>query len=299
MNGMRLTDALTREEFAELRRKSDLVGAWTVLFNWALIAGAFALAIAWPNPLTILAAVLILGGRQLGLGIITHDAAHGTLFASPRLNEFAGEWLAAVPMNSSLPGYRKYHLKHHRHAGTPEDPDRVFVKDYPVGREALRRKFLRDVTGRTGVRDLIAQLRRFDMKRQWPWLAFHAGLLAALTALGAPWAYALWWAAQLFVYPVIMRLRQIGEHGVAPDRGDPDPRRNTSTTVAAWWERLLVAPNNVHWHLEHHLAAGVPAQNLGRMHRLLAARGFYDGHDCVSRGDADVIRRAVRPAAAA
>jgi hypothetical protein len=32
--------------------------------------------------------------------------------------------------------------------------------------------------------------------------------------------------------PAIVRLRQIGEHGVAAERSDLDPRRNTSTTVA-------------------------------------------------------------------
>lgn len=294
----KFTDVLTREELASLKRSSDLVGVWTLVFNWGVIAAAFAMAIVWPNPLTILAAIVIIAGRQLGLGIITHDCAHNALFRTRWLNEFAGHWLTAVPMNSSLPLYRDYHLKHHRYAGTPDDPDRVFVKDYPVTPETLKRKFARDLTGRTGFRDLAMQLKRFRLAKQWPWLVFHAGLLAVLTLAGAPWAYALWWAAQLFVYPAIMRLRQIGEHGVVPDRGDLDPRRNTATTLARWWERLLVAPNNVHYHLEHHLAAGIPAHNLHRMHRLLRDRGFYDGFDCISHGYADVVRRAVRAPAA-
>jgi fatty acid desaturase len=290
----RYTDVLSREELAELKRSSDAVGLWTLAVNWGLIAGAFALAIMWPNPLTILAAVLIIAGRQLGLGIITHDCAHSALFRTRSLNEVVGHWLAAVPMNSSLPLYRDYHLKHHQFAGTAKDPDRGFVKDYPVSRESLRRKFSRDLTGRTGLRDLGLQLSRFKLSKQWPWLAFHVGLLAALTLAGAPWAYALWWAAQLFVYPAIVRLRQIGEHGTAKNRDDMDARLNTGTTLARWWERLLVAPNNVNYHLEHHLAAGIPAHNLGRMHRLLSERGFYDGYDCISRGYADVIRRAAR-----
>lgn len=290
----RLTDVLTREELAQLSRTSNARAWWTVAVNWALIAGAFALAIAWPNPLTILLAVLLIAGRQLGLGIIVHDCAHHALFRGRRLNETVGQWLAAVPMNQSLARYRSYHLKHHRHAGTPDDPDIGFVKNYPVARESLRRKFARDLTGRTGLRDFARELKRFRLAEQWPWLAFHAFLLGALSLAGGWWAYALWWVAYLFVYPAIVRLRQIGEHGVATNRTSLDPRDNTSTTLARWWERLFVAPNHVHYHLEHHMAAGVPPYRLGAMHRLLKARGFYDAHHCIATGYTDVLKRAVR-----
>ncbi len=290
-----LTDYISKEELAVLMRPSNARGWWVVAANWAIIAGAFALAIAWPNPLTIVLAVLLIAGRQLGLGIIVHDCAHHALFASRTLNERVGQWLAGNPMNTSLAKYRSYHLKHHRFAGTPQDPDIIFVHAYPITRDSLKRKFARDLTGRTGFRDLMRELRQFRFAAQWPWLAFHVGLFTALTLAGGWWAYGLWWVAQLFVYPAIVRLRQIGEHGVAAERGDLDPRRNTSTTVARWWERLFVAPNHVHYHLEHHLAAGVPPYRLAAMHRLLVSRGYYDGYTCVSNGYADVIRRAVKP----
>jgi fatty acid desaturase len=290
-----LTDYISKEELAVLMRPSNARGWWVVGANWAIIAGAFALAIAWSNPLTIVLAVLLIAGRQLGLGIIVHDCAHHALFASRTLNERVGQWLAGNPMNTSLAKYRSYHLKHHRFAGTPQDPDIVFVHAYPITRDSLKRKFARDLTGRTGFRDLMRELRQFRFAAQWPWLAFHVGLFTVLTLAGGWWAYGLWWVAQLFVYPAIVRLRQIGEHGVAEERGDLDPRRNTSTTVARWWERLFVAPNHVHYHLEHHLAAGVPPYRLAAMHRLLVSRGYYDGYTCVSNGYADVIRRAVKP----
>ena len=290
-----LTDFIYKEELAVLMRPSNARGWWVVAANWAIIAGAFALAIAWPNPLTIVLAVLLIAGRQLGLGIIVHDCAHHALFASRTLNERVGQWLAGNPMNTSLAKYRSYHLKHHRFAGTPQDPDIVFVHAYPITRDSLKRKFARDLTGRTGLRDLMRELRQFRFATQWPWLVFHAGLFTVLALAGGWWAYGLWWVAQLFVYPAIVRLRQIGEHGVAEERGDLDPRRNTSTTVARWWERLFVAPNNVHYHLEHHLAAGVPPYRLAAMHRLLVSRGYYDGYSCVSNGYAEVIRRAVKP----
>ena len=294
---MKLSDYLEKQEVSALMQRSDWRGWWAIVVNWSLIAGAFMLAVAWPNPLTIVAAILIIAGRQLGLGILVHDCAHHALFERRRTNEVVGQWLAGAPIDVSLAQYRTYHLAHHRHAGTADDPDLPFVASYPVSRASLRRKLMRDVTGRTGFRDLKRRMARFSFATQWPWLAFHAALLGVLTAVGAPWAYALWWVAELFVYPVVMRLRQIGEHGVVPDRGDSDPRNNTSTTVVQWWERLLVAPNHVNYHVEHHVASGVPPYRLARMHRLLRERGFYDGHDALSHGYVDVLRRATRQAA--
>ena len=70
-----------------------------------------------------------------------------------------------------------------------------------------------------------------------------------------------------------------------------DPLRNTRTTVARWWERLLVAPNCVNFHLEHHLAMTVPHYRLRRMHRLLRERGVL-AEACVTRSYLAVLQRA-------
>ncbi len=289
---LKLSDYLTKEELQEFSKASDMRALGIVFINWGMIAGAFALAIAWPNPLTILAAILILGGRQLGLGVIQHDCSHHAFFSNQKVNEFVGHWLSGAAINTSVHAYRAYHLKHHKHAGTPEDPDKWMVKDYPITRERLRRKLMRDITGRTGVRDTWRQIKAFKLSKNHPWLIFHILLLGTLTAVGAPWAYLLWWAANLTVYPLIVRIRQIGEHGVAIDRDSLDPRENTGTTLISWWERLLIGPNYVNFHLEHHHFAAVPGYNLPKLHALLKSRGYYDGFDCIATGYLDVLRRA-------
>ena len=207
---MKLSDALSKEEVQSLREKSDLRALATLSWNWGLIAAAFAMAIIWPNPLTIILGILILGGRQLGLGIINHDCAHHSFFRKPAVDEFVGHWLAGAPMNISLAAYRAYHLKHHKYAGTPDDPDIVFVKNYPISRESMTRKFMRDLTGRTGFRDTLRKIKSFRLSRNYPWLGFHILLLGILTAVGAPWAYLMWWVAELFIYPAIVRLRRSG-----------------------------------------------------------------------------------------
>ncbi len=294
MNTLKLSDVLSKEELRTLSRKSDLRALATLSWNWLVIASAFAIAIVWPNPLTIVLGILMLGGRQLGLGIINHDCSHHAFFKSPKVDEFVGHFIVGAPMNISLPAYRAYHLKHHKYAGTPQDPDIGFVKNYPISKESMKRKFKRDLTGQTGIRDTLHKIRNFKLSRNYPWLVFHLLLLGGLTAVGAPWAYLMWWAAELFVYPAIVRLRQIGEHGTAKDRTSLDPRLNTSTTVAPFWQRFFIAPNDVNYHLEHHYLAAVPPYNLKRLHTLLASRGFYEGFECISYGYGDVLKRAVK-----
>lgn len=291
-----IKDYISTDEVAMLSAKSDARAAATVLFQAALALAAFAVAIAWPNPLTIVAAIVILGGRIQAFGIITHDCAHGAFFRTPALNRFVGKWVSGAIAHVPLDLYRRYHLDHHKYAGTPDDPDKWMVKAYPVTRASLKRKLIRDVTGQTGLRDLVDEIKRFKWADTGPSVLFHALLFVALLAAGAPWAYLMWWAARIFVWPLTMRLRQISEHGVAKDRDHIDARINTGTTIPRWWEALLLSPCNVNYHLEHHIFAGVPPYRLAKLHRLLNERGYYAGHDCIAYGFGDVLRRATRAA---
>ena len=81
------------DELLMLKRKSQWRAAWMIFHAWAVIFGAMALFVWWPNPLTFIAATLIIGARQLGLAILSHDASHGLLFSNMKLNDFAGTWL--------------------------------------------------------------------------------------------------------------------------------------------------------------------------------------------------------------
>ncbi len=110
----KVSDFLTAEQVEELRGKSDVAGALLVMHAWALIAASMVLFAWWPNPFTFLLGVMVIGGRQLGLAILMHDAAHGLLFANRRLNDGLATWLCAWPVFTSLALYRPYHLQHHR-----------------------------------------------------------------------------------------------------------------------------------------------------------------------------------------
>lgn len=284
---MRPSELLTRDEIAQLRRRSNLVGAGLVLHAWALILGAMAVFALWPNPLTFIVALMVIGGRQLGIAILMHDAAHGLLFADRRLNDWVGQWLCAYPVGTDLALYRPYHLTHHRLTQQEGDPDLVLSAPFPITRVSLRRKILRDITGQTGYARRKAQIQDAWGAAGLPWrqrlerlraklggaLLVNAVLAGGLAAAGYWWLYPLLWLLPMLTwYQLISRIRNIAEHAVVPD--NDDPLRNTRTTLAGPLTRLLLAPYYVNYHLEHHLFLFVPCWQLPRAHRLLLARGL-------------------------
>ena len=139
------------EAWGRLTRRSQWRGLFMVAHAWALIAGATALVAIWPNPVTWLLAVMMTGGRQLGLAILMHEASHGTLHPNPRINAVVGEYLCAAPVGADLALYRPYHLTHHRYTQQDEDPDLGLTRPFPTTRASLRRKFIRDLTAALAV----------------------------------------------------------------------------------------------------------------------------------------------------
>lgn len=240
----------------------------------------------WPNPFTFLLAVMVIGGRQLGLAILMHDAAHGLLFADRRLNEWVGTWLCAYPVFTSLALYRPYHLQHHRFTQQSGDPDLGLSAPFPISRSSLGRKIVRDLTGRTAFLRRGEQIRRglgpadapraLRLGRLWQRekgsLLVNAALLIACSIAGYWWLYPVLWLLPLATwYQLVSRIRNIAEHAVVPD--NDDPLRNTRTTYADPLTRLVLAPYWVNYHLEHHLFMFVPCWRLPQAHRLLLARG--------------------------
>jgi fatty acid desaturase len=296
-------DALSREDVRELLVMRDWRSWLSLAINWGLVAASFGLVAWWPNPLTVLVALFVIGARQLGFAVLMHEAAHRSLFANRRLNDFVGNWLCAFPVWSDTRPYRPYHLQHHAKNWTFEDPDLALAQPFPVDRSSFRRKVWRDLSGQTGWKRLRATVRRdLGLSRGRVKRNFDAGLgalhgvlvtnailLAVLTLAGYPALYLLWIVAWLTTYSLVMRIRSIAEHAMIPDPGDE--MNNTRTTVARWWERLLIAPNCVNFHLEHHLLPTVPHYNLRRMHRMLRERGAL-AEACVASGYADVLRLA-------
>ncbi|SMG00559.1 fatty acid desaturase family protein [Burkholderia singularis] len=302
----RAREVFSHEEIRSLTARSDWRGAWAVGSTWGVIALAFAgLAYArahfapWGFALALAAGMTVIAGRQLCLGILQHDAAHGTLFSTRWANDVLADWLCARPVWNELRKYRPYHLMHHAATSSRADPDLSLIAGLPATRASLARKFLRDISGVSGVKfvaghvlmdagvlkwSLTNDIERLPQAgrrvRDYP-LAFitnAAGMLATngilfgvLWACAHPWLYGVWALSYLTPFPLFIRIRSMAEHACVETCDDP--LRNTRTTRAGWLARLTVAPLHVNYHAEHHLMASVPYFRLARMHRLLRERG--------------------------
>lgn len=307
-NRARPDDYFTAEEWQQLLSGRDgwrgQIGLAQLLANWAIIFMTAALFIVWPNPFSYMAAILIIGGRQLALAIAMHDSSHFALHKNKWLNDFVGDWFAGIPINSSIVPYRPYHLKHHGHVQKQTDPDLVLAAPFPISRASLRRKLTRDITGQTYYRQNIepwlksltgwnGDKRGGPIKRitrAWRYWLSQGALLTIASLSGYWWAYfALWLVPFATWHMVISRVRNIGEHGLIPE--SENPLQHARTVMAPFIQRALIAPGNVHFHAEHHLFMFLPNWQLGKMHRLLKKKGFADQMQ-IETGYFNVLKRA-------
>lgn len=299
----------TPQEWAPFQMRSAWVGPLLVGHCWAVIALAIfaGVLMPWLIPLCI----MVVGTRQLGLAILMHEAAHGGLSRSNRLNDFLGHWLCAVPIGASLKAYRPYHLTHHRFAQQAEDPDLMLSAPFPVSPASLRRKLIRDLTGQTFFKQRVllplAQARSSSPQDDdahdyeaivtgrsvLPFLAFNAVLLAGFIAAGAWWAFFVLWLLPMATwFPMVTRLRNIAEHACV-EGSSADPFRAARTTRASLWERAFIAPYWVNFHAEHHLFMHVPCWKLPRLHRAIHTKPQAEAME-VAPGYASVLKAVTR-----
>ncbi len=298
----------TQEEWSRLTSRSSLRGMWLVVHAWGTIALAIALVTLWPNPLTWLTAVTVVGTRQLGLAILMHEAAHGGLHVSRAINEWVGQWLCAVPVGADLASYRSYHLQHHKFTQQPEDPDLSLSAPFPITKDSYTRKAIRDLTGQTFVKQrlplLLSLFKRgnadeaeshesfvsIGADKMARFLGVNAVLFGLFWLAGAGvWFWAVWMLAMATWLPLVTRIRNIAEHACT-STGE-DPFSHARTTHANPLERLLISPYWVNYHAEHHLFMYLPCYRLRETHRLLIEKGLIERME-VRPGYLDVMRLA-------
>jgi len=300
----RASDFFSRDEIARFIAPSTSRGLLLVAHCWLMIVaiwwvGALVAGSAVPlfvKALLLLLAVPLIGARQLGLAILNHDGAHFTLHPNRSVNDWVSQWLLNRPLfGGSVIGYRKYHLNHHRFTQQENDPDLHLSAKFPITVSSFKRKVWRDLSGQTGCKQYGALIKASIDRGQTPhdisagpgmgssgngfWHRFGPNLginmvfFAGFALAGYWYLYLLLWLLPAFTWErFITRLRNIGEHAVVPD--NDDRLRNTRTVLASIWERALIAPYFVNYHLEHHLLVSAPCFRLRDMHRALIAKGY-------------------------
>jgi fatty acid desaturase len=151
-------ELIAREELVALRQRVEWKGIALIAHAWTVILGSIALVAIFPNPLTYIVAVILIGSRQLGLAILMHDGAHGCLSRNEKRNLFLSQWFCAYPVFAETLAYRRYHLTHHMRTQQEDDPDLVLSAPFPITKASYRRKFWRDISGQTGYEQRKAQI---------------------------------------------------------------------------------------------------------------------------------------------
>ncbi|MEZ5383299.1 MAG: fatty acid desaturase [Microthrixaceae bacterium] len=273
-----LANGMARRDLRnDLRRIPNVRNAITVLSVWASAALLIGAAV-WLGPLGYLAAFVLMVPIHVRLAILMHEAAHRLLFSNRRANDWVGRWLIASPAFVPISLYRPAHFAHHKEEFGPNEPDLAFYGGYPGPWADLRRRLLRDAGGISGWKNLRRLLRAAIVGPgrgiSGPILAVQAMLWATLwLATGRWYVYpVLWLGPWLTGWPLVNRLRALGEHG---GLGPSSDRRVTTHNVAqSWGARLWLVPYNTGWHLAHHVDMGIPWRNLPRFHAELERAGY-------------------------
>lgn len=297
-NTIKPSDILTKDESHRLRQRSDLMGGFLILHCWGIIVAVGALYAFFPNPATLVLAVILIGSRQLGLAVLMHEGSHGMLFKTRWFNENLTQWVAAWPMILNMNSYRKRHMAHHRFTRTDDDPENYLYTPFPVSKSSMARKLIRDLTGivflrtQLGIFMYVRGEKEGRGQRLWtfykgPMLFYTVFIGAFLLAGRIDLFLLLWLLPMMTTQQLFLRVRNIAEHATMPDL--VHPLKNSRTTIVRWWERLTFAPYFVNYHIEHHMLPFVPCWRLPEVHKIMMARGFGEEME-IRTGYSDIIR---------
>ncbi|MCW5667490.1 MAG: fatty acid desaturase family protein [Piscinibacter sp.] len=262
----------------DLERRGRWRPLLDIALDWSIVLLACLAVLelgAWAVPV----ALLVIGWRQRALGNLLHEAGHGNLHPSRRVNDWLARLALAWPGCTDLSRYRVDHYEHHRQLGDRQrDPD-LLPRRGQHGWLAHLAEFTLDLrlwwsaasgdlfARRTGQRARVAIL---------AWWAGAAGLATLSVGEGFAAAFvALWFAARATTFHVLTMFREMCDHfAMEPDSIVGFTRECVGRGPLAW----LIHPHNNGYHLTHHLLPSVPYYNLPRAQHLLAQLPMYRHH---------------------
>ncbi len=298
-SGSALAAMMRSPEMIEDVRAFSQVNNWkaaaAIARQWAIIAATIAATIYLHHWAAYAVAVFIIASRQHTLVVIMHDATHYRLFTNRTANDLISDLFCAFPQGISTLGYRLEHLPHHGGLNTEDDPYyRMFQDDevwqFPKSRLAALRVFLADLFIWNLPRNLTMWRRWAPISLWWrhrtdPKLAsrclrdailssvYHVSIVATVIWFNVWQYYLLLWALPaLTFFMLFVRLRWISEHTFRPATGEV---RDTRHVPATLFERMIVAPLNINYHIAHHLYTSVPFYNLPALHKRLLDEPHY------------------------
>ncbi len=271
----------------ELSQLSPMISIGFIVLEWLSIILAILLSVRIHHIAIYIPCVIWIGSRMLALGIIMHDGAHYRLLKRKRWNDVISILFIAWPLGVDLVIYRRIHFLHHRYVCTSQDPDIAYKArwddwNFPMRWQKLATVFIMSMSGI----DIVKRLRQLSRYLTEPGkkrvvilrVIFYLIVAALLTYFNLWILFLLYWIVPFLTWlNFSSRLREIAEHSAIPGRNG---FLATRTYFVSLLGRLFLAPNNVNYHIEHHISPAVPFYRLAKFHaRLMTSDDFRnDSH---------------------
>lgn len=193
-----------RASIAGLSTRDNWHNTIFVTTDWLVVAVAIVATLATGmHPAVYALAVIAIGSRQRALRSLIHEASHGKLFASGRLNEGIGWLLVSFPLMTSMIAYRCAHCLHHGHLWDGER-DPKMAKYAQLGLIIAPPGSLRSFLQRHVARPLLLAEVPFNIRASLSWrgaplgetvgrYAFWVAVIAAAAWSGWLHELALFW----------------------------------------------------------------------------------------------------------
>jgi fatty acid desaturase len=270
---------LNKEQKARIKKlykKNNVNGLLAILtdFFWIAVAVSLVSILSlWFLPLSI----LIIGSRQRALASLLHEAVHGTLFRTKRLNTTIGRFFCGWFVFQSFAAYKQSHvINHHGSIGNPnKDPDfenmiLEGVYDKQTRSSFLWKYFLTPIVGLRTHKYIYFVINnrvinplldsRYTMETILL-LIFHMLLVVVSIMMNCLFELMiLWYLPYLTSFSIIGWYSELSEH--YPTINEADNSYYSKNRYAAWYEKLFIGMHCDNLHLTHHLYPGLPFWNL-------------------------------------
>lgn len=284
-----------KRRIKELYARNNYRGMLSILesFIWIAVGVLASQTLGWPGWII---AVLIIGTRQRALASLLHEAAHGTLFKSKRLNFTLGRVLCGWTVLQSFDSYRKSHvLTHHPYIGElAHDPDYTYMVDSGVYDNVSRTSFLwlfliSPALGRLIPQYILHLIReRLGKALQTPSergevlliIAFHLLILLSSYSMGIITdVLLLWFLPFLIVYPLVGWYSELAEHFPMMSAEFSGRSFFSRNRYAGPIEKMFIGMHGDNYHLTHHLLPGIPHWNLAKATKILRENETFKSWD--------------------
>ena len=274
-----------KDQIKKLYLYDNYHGPFALLQNlfWISLAIYLGESSPWLLPL----AILLIGSRQRALATLLHEAAHGALCRSRRLEKFLGTWCSGYLIFQAWASYKRSHtLDHHHKLGDPNhDPDYQYYRQsgvfeaHSTFRFALAHliKPMLFISAPESLRYLLVnRLVRSPSKGELFSVLICQCLLAlCLTLVLGAKGYLLYWLLPyLTTFQALTWFIELAEHYpmIVKAKTDLQATRNRFSHPI---EHFFTAMHGENSHLIHHLFPAIPYWNLKKAHRILLGDPVY------------------------